>query len=280
MNLGTEKEFYASPNRSIKLSHYFSIYDHLFSQYVGTEVVFLEIGVLGGGSLQMWRSYFGPKARIIGVDLNEESKKWQSDGFEIYIGDQADPVFWEYLKRQVGQVDVILDDGGHTYMQQISSVHGGLELLKQHGGLIIVEDTFTSYQKGFGSSRYSFINWAKSIADDVNRRSSLIKGRSSTNSFWAIQFFESVVAFHVRPESIAGGVVIDNGREHQVMQDFRYHDDPVVSKLDSMAYKLAWLDRIPGVQRAYKFMRGSILLITSNIFLSEKRLRKVFNKKI
>ena len=31
----------------------------------------------------MWRDYFGPKARIIGVDFNPNAKKWEEHGFEI-----------------------------------------------------------------------------------------------------------------------------------------------------------------------------------------------------
>ena len=33
---------------------------------------------------------FGPKARIIGIDLNPSAKKWTKYGFEIFIGDQSD----------------------------------------------------------------------------------------------------------------------------------------------------------------------------------------------
>ena len=36
----------------------------------------------------MWRDYFGKDARIIGIDLNPEAKKWEKHGFEIFIGNQ------------------------------------------------------------------------------------------------------------------------------------------------------------------------------------------------
>ena len=46
----------------------------------------MEIGVLGGGSLFMWRDYFGPKARIIGVDLNPNAKTMKTqDSKSIFI---------------------------------------------------------------------------------------------------------------------------------------------------------------------------------------------------
>ena len=32
-------------------------------------MTFLEIGVSLGGSLEMWRNYFGPEATIVGLDI-------------------------------------------------------------------------------------------------------------------------------------------------------------------------------------------------------------------
>ena len=43
----------------------------------------------------MWKNFFGKKARIIGIDLNPEAKKFEKDGFEIIIGDQSSEVFWK-----------------------------------------------------------------------------------------------------------------------------------------------------------------------------------------
>ena len=43
----------------------------------------------------MWRKFFGNKARIIGIDINPIAKKWEKNGFEIFIGNQSDPNFWK-----------------------------------------------------------------------------------------------------------------------------------------------------------------------------------------
>ena len=32
----------------------------------------------------MWKNWLGDKARIIGIDLNPEAKKWVDTGFEIF----------------------------------------------------------------------------------------------------------------------------------------------------------------------------------------------------
>ena len=57
------KAYKKSPYKSIKHSSYFPVYDHLFGSYIGKEITFVEIGILGGGSLYMWREFFGKKAR-------------------------------------------------------------------------------------------------------------------------------------------------------------------------------------------------------------------------
>src|SRR5262245_54320107 len=54
-----------------KWRHYFEIYHRHFRKFVGQNVHVLEIGIYSGGSLEMWRSYFGPQARIYGVDIEE-----------------------------------------------------------------------------------------------------------------------------------------------------------------------------------------------------------------
>ena len=71
-NLEKYKSYKKSPFKSIKHNTYFECYDHFFSKYRGKKITFVEIGVLGGGSLFMWRDYFGEKARTIGVDLNKD----------------------------------------------------------------------------------------------------------------------------------------------------------------------------------------------------------------
>lgn len=42
-----------------KWHHYLPLYERYFRVWRGTEVRFLEIGVSKGGSLSMWRRYFG-----------------------------------------------------------------------------------------------------------------------------------------------------------------------------------------------------------------------------
>ena len=42
---------------SLKIDTYFQVYEEIFEKYVDKEIIFVEVGVLGGGSLQMWKEY-------------------------------------------------------------------------------------------------------------------------------------------------------------------------------------------------------------------------------
>jgi 2-polyprenyl-3-methyl-5-hydroxy-6-metoxy-1,4-benzoquinol methylase len=68
----TLKLFLESKYYSTKLIKYFKLYDDLFSKYINKKIIFVEIGILNGGSLQIWKKFFGNKARIIGIDQNKE----------------------------------------------------------------------------------------------------------------------------------------------------------------------------------------------------------------
>ncbi len=70
-----EKHFYNSPLYSMKWKQYFEIYLKVFGKFRKKKITFVEIGTAMGGSLFMWRKFFGYKARIIGIDLNPEAKK-------------------------------------------------------------------------------------------------------------------------------------------------------------------------------------------------------------
>ena len=87
------KLFKKSKKFSIKWSSYFQVYEKIFSKYKNKKIKFVEIGVANGGSLFMWKKYFGKKAKIIGIDLNPNAKKLEKYGFKIYIGSQSDKKF-------------------------------------------------------------------------------------------------------------------------------------------------------------------------------------------
>jgi cephalosporin hydroxylase len=207
--------FKKAPVKSIKHTTYFSVYDELFSKYKDKNIVFIEIGVFQGGSLFMWREYFGEQARIIGIDINPGAKKWEKDGFEIFIGSQSDPQFWVNFFNIIGEVDIILDDGGHTFEQQIITAESVLHNIKD-GGMHVVEDTHTSYMPDYGgASNASFISYAKNMIDGLNYRYEHFKNKKTNNkSIFSMQFFESFVVFNVnRKLSSIESIWIENDGE-------------------------------------------------------------------
>jgi hypothetical protein len=226
--LGAElfSSFASSPYLSNKHTSYFDAYASLLQSYRGQAITFVEIGVFSGGSLFMWRDFFGPQARIIGIEFNPNAVMWREHGFEIHIGSQSDPEFWKAFFKNVGNVDVILDDGGHTYEQQIKTASWCIPHIKD-GGCLIVEDTHTSYMKAFGyPSRFTFTEWVKSLIDKINSRSSLVKPTDNTlkNIVSSLEVFESMVAFKINRAMCKRSLPIGNLGKNINSEDYRFKE--------------------------------------------------------
>jgi hypothetical protein len=220
----TLKLFLESKYYSTKLIKYFKLYDDLFSKYINKKIIFVEIGILNGGSLQIWKKFFGNKARIIGIDQNPNCKKFEEKGIEVFIGDQSDPKFWKYFFKKIGKVDIILDDGGHTNKQQILTAVSCIPYINNNG-ILVTEDTCTSYMKEFNNpNKYSFINFAKKCIDDINFTfPNLDSFNYSLNKYiYSIQTFESVVCFHVSRKRCYINKIITNKKFSYKNKDFRY----------------------------------------------------------
>jgi hypothetical protein len=190
------------------------------------------VGIFNGGSLFMWRKFFGPEARIIGIDLNPDAREWEKYGFEIYIGDQSSDAFWTELFRKIGKVDVLIDDGGHTNRQQIVTSHYAIQNIND-GGLLIVEDVHTNYFREFGNpSRYSFLNFAHRIVDGVNSRSYSLRQTYAQYSsrVYSVSYFESMVAFQIDSRLCKRSVPTSNNSVARGVTDFRYQG-PISSTL-------------------------------------------------
>jgi cephalosporin hydroxylase len=248
-----------SPYRSIKHSTYFEAYDDLFSKYRNMPITFVEIGILGGGSLFMWRDFFGPEARIIGIDLHPGAKKWEEHGFEILIGSQSDEHFWRSFRDQIGPVDIVLDDGGHTFEQQIVTTENLLPCIKD-GGLLVVEDTHTSYMPGFGPMSHSFIEYVKKFIDRINVRFGELESPRADRRTWSIQIYESIVAFHVnRRASELRSQPTENGGARDLAEDFRDFDNRDAQAINAAANRFGLLKALPGVKPLGRRLRKTLV---------------------
>jgi len=217
--------FKESPYLSTKHTTYFPVYEELLGPYANRKITFVEIGVLNGGSLFMWRKFLGTDARIIGIDLNPSTARWKDDGFEIHIGNQTDPMFWKGFFEQVGDVDVILDDGGHTNEQQVVTTLECLSHIRD-GGLLIVEDVHTSYKLSFGNpSSHSFIHMIKTAIDVINARAPRIRAKGPSivkSTVHSIRCFESIVCLYVNRRLCVESSVVTNSGQPLGAADFRY----------------------------------------------------------
>lgn len=268
-----ENLFKKSKLQSVKLNSYFNIYENLFKEYKDNPITFVEVGIFGGGSLFMWKKYFHPKSRIIGIDLNPLSKDYEKHGFEIFIGDQEDPNFWKNFYKKVGKIDILLDDGGHTDLQQIQTLLSGIKKIKDNG-LIVIEDVHASYLTEFGNpSKNSFVNYSKKIIDLLNYRySGLNKLKYKKNIInelykkyiFSISFFESIVSFRINKKSCINSRVIWNKKKIKKIKDYRYKNT-----------KSIWAKSLQIKEFLPKFLVKNFLIKE----ISETMLRFLINRK-
>lgn len=187
-----------------KWRYYFEIYDRHFAMYRGTDVCIVEIGVSHGGSLQMWRDYFGERAQIVGVDVQPAVKKLESPGTRIMIGDQADPVFLESVAAATPRIDILIDDGGHTMHQQELTFKTLFPHVSETG-IYLCEDLHTSYWQEYGGGykrQGTFIELAKDLIDQLNAwhsRSPKLAASDFTRSAYSLTFYDSVLVIEKRP---------------------------------------------------------------------------------
>lgn len=182
-----------------KWTHYFPVYEKWFAQYIGKPLVFLEIGCGKGGSLQMWKQYFGPHAIIVGVDIDDSCKEFEEDQINIRIGNQADKTFLESIIAEFGKPDIILDDGSHK-MSDILTSFKTLYSKTNKTGIYMIEDLHTAYwdeYEGGLERNGTFIEKSKSLIDELNADHSrgAIPSTDFTKSTIGMHFYDSIVVF-------------------------------------------------------------------------------------
>lgn len=137
-------------------------YDKNLSELRDDKIRFLEIGIANGNSIKMWNEYF-LNAEIIGVDILDR-KYLDTARVKTYIVNQENE---NELLSIPGEFEIIVDDGGHTMLQQQITLKVMIDKLKS-GGFYILEDLHTSqlhFQKhGFGCTE---INNTHRLLEDL-----------------------------------------------------------------------------------------------------------------
>lgn len=197
-----------------KWQHYFDIYHRHLKRFRGRKVKVVEFGVSLGGSAQMWREYFGPRAQLYGVDCYHKCKQWETDWFQVFIGDQADRGFLKRVANEVGPVDVVIEDGGHYPHQQVATFEEFYPLIRP-GGVFLIEDLHTSYWPEFAGGLGkpdTFMEYSKPLVDQLNAYHSKEPGLAVdrfTKSTRSMHYYDSIIVFEKgkvrRPRMVARG---------------------------------------------------------------------------
>ncbi len=197
--------FYRNPGPgACKWHHYFEIYHRHLQKYRMQSPVVVEIGISMGGSLPMWHHYFGPGTRVVGVDIDPACRQFEDSATTVMIGDQADRNFLAALREKVPRIDVLIDDGGHTMVQQIAT----FEELYPHvdsNGTYICEDVHTSLWPNFGGGYRrsgTFLEYSKGLVDKLSAWHSRDPAALTVDAFtlmtFGVSFYDSVVVIEKR----------------------------------------------------------------------------------
>lgn len=170
----------------------------------------VEIGVSMGGSLKMWKDYFGPGAKIYGVDINPDCKQFEEENIEIFIGSQSDRAFLKQLKTKIPKIDILIDDGGHTMEQQTVTFEELFDHISEKG-IYLCEDIHTSYLKEYGgglNKADTFIEFSKHLIDQLHAwhiPNEALPVSNFTRNAESIHFYDGIIVIeknpHVQPWS-------------------------------------------------------------------------------
>jgi len=199
-----ERFFHQNRGRPLlKWKHYFEVYDRHLAKFRGRPLTLVEIGVFKGGSLHMWRSYFGAQATIWGIDISPQAREMRAEGFDIMVGDQADPAFLDRVARELPRPDILIDDGGHRMDQQIATFDALFPWVADDG-VYICEDMHTSYWADFGGGHLapgSFVEHSKKWVDSLNAwhsREPSLAVDAFTRSAWSMHYYDSMLVVEKR----------------------------------------------------------------------------------
>jgi Methyltransferase domain len=179
-----------------KWKHYLSIYVKHLAPFRNKPVRLLEIGVFKGGSMRLWRQYFGPEAIIFGIDINPECAAFDGQDAQVRIGSQDDPVFLDRVVSEMGALNIVIDDGSHVSPHQVASFKLLFPRLN-HGGIYICEDLHSNYWRGGWQGGYrrssTFIETCKRLVDDMHSDFHSRGSSPISTEIAGIHFYNSMV---------------------------------------------------------------------------------------
>ena len=191
-----------------KWHHYLELYDRHLGRFRGRPIRILELGIFSGGSLQIWKSYFGEHAFVHGIDIDPGCTQCSEERVVPHIGSQADAGFLKQVVEKMGGVDVVIDDASHRSSDQITSFEVLYPLIEENG-VYICEDTRTSYWSQYGAGYRkpsTFIEYAKGLVDRLHawyiEDEATARDEIFARMTLGIFFYNSMVVFEKRAKCI------------------------------------------------------------------------------
>jgi len=184
---------------------YLPIYEKYISKYRDTEDLnILEIGILGGSSLHMWRQYF-PNARVMGADIQPHGRNIrgemvnssffdQDENSKFYLCDQSKEdqlkEMCESIVRKTGKgIDVFVDDGSHFQPDMMLTLGVVFPYLEK-GGVFIIEDICTQENLAKGAKWWGS-DQQENLEDCVERTlERFVDGGKMTSSYLSKDMLE------------------------------------------------------------------------------------------
>ena len=123
---------------------YLDLYQKLIEGKKNTAKNILEIGIGGGGSIQLWNDFF-LNANIYSIDITPMNWVFEKllplDRVTLYTGLDAydEKIFNSYFYKKNIKFDMILDDGAHTLETMIIFIELYSKILNDDG-ILIIED--------------------------------------------------------------------------------------------------------------------------------------------
>ncbi|MCW5733908.1 MAG: hypothetical protein KIS73_07280 [Enhydrobacter sp.] len=184
-----------------KWHQYLGIYDRFFAPFRQSAARVLELGVSHGGSLVLWRRYFGPDATIVGLDVDPRCATVGDGAARVVIGDQSDRALLRRIVEEMGGLDIVIDDGSHLLEDQRAALEALFPLLSENG-LYVCEDLHTSYWPEFGGGyrRPGFIELVKDLIDQMHGwyHSQKVGPDVTEREVFGLHVFDSIVVLEKR----------------------------------------------------------------------------------
>jgi hypothetical protein len=241
-------------NYVTKWTNYFPVYERHFAPYVGKSPLIFEIGVYKGGSLQLWKRYFGPRARIVGIDIDPSCKALEEEQISVRIGNQADQRFLQSVVDEFGAPDIVIDDGSHRSHDMKASFDLLFPAMKS-SAVYVVEDLHANYWSSFGGGLYkpsTFIERTKELIDEMHaeRTRGALPATEYTSTIESITVYESIFVFTKNQIHAS----VDVGRGEMIPGDptsFEIREGDVVRGLGARSHRRMELVRL-SIRRALR----------------------------